>query len=415
MAYKASPLAFCREKSKNSKGLTFSNLLLLQINGLDNGYHEELLNFFNRDLENSPLLTPSPSALCQARNKIKHEVFQHLSNSLVDDVYRSMNIKSWHGFRPIGIDGSTLHVPDTIENAEYFKGWNSKNGDSLCPKARCSLAYDLKNKFICDAQISPTSIGEDILAFKHLNRSSPSDLYVYDRYYASYKLFLEHEERGLHYCSRIPTKLFTRLCENFLETDQFDQVVDYAPTAPVASKLKKKGYNIRPLKVRLIRVTLKNGETEVLATNVMDKRLAESSFDELYNMRWAVEEEFKRLKCRAEVENFSGEKLEFVLQDFYAEILRLNLSTLLSMDAREKIKQDGKKEKHKHSVNTTQALEYISILVNKFKRHLELTVLVDHITISLFRNSLPIRNDREFEHNNKPKRAGYSKQYKRTA
>lgn len=390
-------------------------MLLLLIKGLDNGYHEELQKYFNPDLSQSPLLTPSPSALCQARNKIQHQVFQHLSNSLVDDIYKSINIKTWHGFRPIGVDGSTIHVPDTKENADYFGGWNSKNGDSLCPKARCSLAFDLCNKLICDAQISPISTGEDTLAFKHLDRSSPDDLYVYDRYYASYKLFLEHENRGVYYCSRIPSALFTRLCKDFLENEQFDQVVEYEPAAQTKSKLKKEGYDVRPLKIRLIRVTLKNGETEILATNVLDKRLAESSFDQLYNMRWGVEEEFKRLKCRAEVENFSGIKMEFVLQDFYAEILRLNLSTALAIEAKELISQKGKRDKHIHASNTTHTLEHVGILVDKLKENQDLAVFLEYIMIDLYRNSLPVRKNRDFLHKKKPNRSGYHMAYKRTS
>lgn len=419
MTHRANDRAFGRERSLNSKGLTFENLVLLQLTGLDNGYHEELRTFFNPDFSLSPELTPSPSALCQGRKKIKHTVFVELGNLLVDTHYAQGDIKDWHGFRLIGIDGSTLHVPDTKENVDYFGGWRAKNGDGdVCPKARCSFAFDVLNRLIVDAQISPLSTGEDSLALKHMELSSTQDLNIFDRGYASYKLFLKHEDEGLHYCARIPVELFTRLCDEFMESDMDDAVVSYYPTEPIASKCRNEGLVVRPLKIRLIKVRLSTGETEVLATNVFDKRLTVKSFEELYHLRWGVEEEFKRLKCRVEVEQFSGKLTEFVLQDFYADVLRLNISTLISMGARAELERKGKKAKHRHAPDMSHAIECLAKIVDYLRRKLQmpqLKVLLTNITIDLVRNSLPVRPGRTYERKRKPRRSGHFQQYKRTA
>lgn len=178
---------------------------------------------------------PSDSAFCQARQKVKPSVFADLSTGLVHDFYNTGNWVDWHGYRLVAIDGSSAHVFDSAENADFFKGWIAKNGDGeVCPKARLSLAYDPLNRLVIDAQMSPTSVGEKKLAELHLSESSSQDLNLFDRGYLSYRLMMEHERLGLHYCARVSTKLFTKFLGSFVESEEDDVVVEYTPSVPTA-------------------------------------------------------------------------------------------------------------------------------------------------------------------------------------
>jgi hypothetical protein len=124
--YKATSRAFGREGSKNSKGLTFANLLKMQIYGLDYSYATELNDFFNRDMALSPEQVAAPSSLCEARSKIKHEAFIDLNNTLVNTYYQNATIQYWQGFRVIAVDGTTVHVPDTQDNVDLEDGIRPK-------------------------------------------------------------------------------------------------------------------------------------------------------------------------------------------------------------------------------------------------------------------------------------------------
>jgi len=60
------------------------------------------------------------------------------------------------------------------------------------------------------------------------------------------------------------------------------------------------------LKLRLIRVE-NNGQVEVLITSLLDMgKYPIEIFRDLYHLRWPVEEDYKTMKCRLELENFSG-------------------------------------------------------------------------------------------------------------
>ena len=414
--FRASPRDFSRQDSKNSKGLTFRNTLRLILTGLKCSYKKELSNFFNEDLSLKADALPSSAAFCQARQKIRPDVFVDLNQGVVDDFYNNFSWKDWHGYRLSAVDGSTAHVFDSNENVEFFRGWVARNGDGeVCPKARLSLAYDPLNGIILNAQMSPTSIGEDTLAERHMAVSSCMDLNIFDRGYLSYRLMAEHDRLGLQYCARVPVALFSRLVDDFMESKENDMVVDYTPTAPVAWKYEKDGGVAFPIKVRLIKVILDSGEVEVLASNVFDKRLSTTSFAELYHLRWGVEEEYKRLKCRDHLEDFSGTKIEMMMQDFHAAILRMNLSSLLSMEARISLKEQGKKDKHYHAPNMSLALGHLQTILkimrnNKGKGRLENAL--SNLTANLLRESIPIRPNRKFPRKQKPLRSGFSHAYK---
>ena len=66
-----------------------------------------------------------------------------------------------------------------------------------------------------------------------------------------------------------------------------------------------------PIPLRFIRVDLKDAEeTEILVTSLLDSTLyPHSLFEDLYHNRWPIEEDYKLLKCRIEVEILPGKAL----------------------------------------------------------------------------------------------------------
>ena len=67
-------------------------------------------------------------------------------------------------------------------------------------------------------------------------------------------------------------------------------------------------------------------------------------FVNLYECRWKIEEGYKLLKARVELENFSGKTALAVKQDFFAKIFMMSLSAILAFPIEERIKKEIKKE-----------------------------------------------------------------------
>jgi len=130
------------------------------------------------------------------------------------------------------------------------------------------------------------------------------------------------------------------------------------------------GLDIMPLELRLIRVELDTGGTEILVTSLLNEKAYPTDiFMELYHKRWPVEEDYKAMKCWLEVENFSGKSVLSVYQDFHAKVFSKNLTSVLAFPTRKIIEQNSKTCKHRRQINFAQALSKVkNVIVLLFNR-----------------------------------------------
>jgi hypothetical protein len=127
-------------------------------------------------------------------------------------------------------------------------------------------------------------------------------------------------------------------------------VVTLQAHAEVQADCRTRGLPTTPIRVRLIRVPLPTGEVEVLMTSLLDAvDFPTDAFAELYHLRWAQEENYKRFKCRVEVENWSGKSALSIFQDFHAKVLALNL--VLASTAQEIVDDRHRDDTHPKQVN----------------------------------------------------------------
>ena len=115
--------------------------------------------------------------------------------------------------------------------------------------------------------------------------------------------------------------------------------------------------------------------------------------------RWDIEEAFKRIKSRLEVENFSGKSVLAIKQDFYAKMVTYNIAALLAQAADPRVKAACRHCKYEYAVNQTQALSRVKgawVLLY----HLTAATLLeclDQLITTIARCREPIRPDRQFE------------------
>ena len=154
-------------------------------------------------------------------------------------------------------------------------------------------------------------------------------------------------------------------------------------------------------KLRVIKITLDNGEEEMLVTNLFDPALTLQDFKELYHRRWSIETGYNSLKNKLEIENFSGRSMLAVLQDFYATVTVANLVSILIFDNREQIDAYNASVKckytYKQNVNTTVGLlkdELLLLLTDNSKRRRKRRMLC--LMAHALRFLIPVRPDRSF-------------------
>jgi len=117
-------------------------------------------------------------------------------------------------------------------------------------------------------------------------------------------------------------------------------------------------------------------------------------FKELYHLRWPVEECYKLLKYRLEIENFSGKSIDAIYQDIFAKIFTSNLTSVLAHGTHKEIEKKTIHRKTKYKVNWSNA---ISKMKNSgfllFIRD-DIAGILESLQVLFTINPVPIRPDR---------------------
>ena len=295
--------------------LPFTFLILYLCNLTKSSYQPELNKFF-KILTGSRVAknVVSKVALCKARKKLKYEAFTELNKQSVDYFIQNFSPLTWNGFFLKAVDGTTAKLPNYPEIVQHFGTWKPRQGDPV-PMARISQMFDPLNRITSHALITPKSVGEREMAASHFEHLNNQDLVLLDRGYPAFWLFKLILAREAHFCSRISIKKW-KIIRKFIKSGKREQIVSLeAPVTSVAA-CQDRHLDTRPMKLRLIRVELDSGESEVLITSLIDCEKYQSHlFAALYHDRWPVEEDYKVMKCRIELENFSGQSELSVYQD----------------------------------------------------------------------------------------------------
>ena len=113
------------------------------------------------------------------------------------------------------------------------------------------------------------------------------------------------------------------------------------------------------LRRRLVRVVLSTESINVLATSLLDTAAYPAGeFAALYHARWRIEEAFKTLKCRLQLEGFTGNPPNAIEQEIDAKILVANITAALWAQALDRL--DKIKAAH-YRANQTAAIKQWSI------------------------------------------------------
>lgn len=367
----------------------------------------------NPDSPASQVVTKS--ALTQARKHLSHTVFTDLNRQVNDAYYANHpELKTWYGHRLCAIDGSQIRLPDEPDIVAAFGVNPGKANQKDCPLALASVYYDVLNHVSIDSSINQTTASERECAASHLQVAQPNDLSILDRGYNAFWLYALFAANKLPFCMRAKINR-GKLYKAFAESGRVEETIILKPNKRSVEQCRDKGLSVEPLTLRLVRVELVN-EVEVLITNLMDEQAYPASvFKELYHLRWGIEENYKRLKQWAEIENFSGKSALSVKQDFYAKVLSTNLTSMLANAAQKQVdKTTAKRELH-YQINFAQALskmkntlvEWFQLTTDRLRKRLEMFIGYIACTIE------PVRDGRSYERPKSKQNRRYYCAYKR--
>ena len=130
--------------------------------------------------------------MTKARNHFDHTPFQKIFCAVRDAAYDEENIadmKRFMGLFLVAVDGSETALPNLPQLCEEFGGTGRC---ASSPTARMSIAYDVENDFILDADMTALSTEERKLALRHLEQVGillplKETLFIFDRGWSAYQ------------------------------------------------------------------------------------------------------------------------------------------------------------------------------------------------------------------------------------
>jgi hypothetical protein len=409
-SHKINSTDFTRERI-----LTFEKVFFLLINFLTKSLQAELDNLFKVILNKEiPVKEVTKGAFSLARKKLGYEAFIELDKDQLSYFYQTVSYKKWQGFRLLGVDGSTARLPNSNEIVEKYGVHDVSETGIPITYARLSQAYDVLNNLTLDAKLSTYSDNEHNLSLEHTAVFKKGDLALYDRNYASFWLFSLLVDKQTNFCARLKVGTW-KIAKELSDSGNKEIITEIYPSKASAKKCRALGLTTTPIKLRFICIELSTGEKEVLITSLIDQQqYPYNVFSGLYQLRWQVEESYKTMKSRLEIENFSGKSCLAVNQDFYAKIFSCNLTTLLISGTDQIVKEICEKRKRKYKPNFTQALNRMkNSIVLLFCRQQEVVMEylseLEHLFVS---NLEIVRDDRSFDRNFRKSKRIYPMPYK---
>ncbi len=338
---------FIRERK-----LTFKRTVFLIFNLLRRSLTIELDEFFSTINSDSS----TKGAFSLQRGKLKPEFFKvwnYVFSKSFYHHYRDKLIK-WHGFQLLAVDGSLKYLFNQPEVANYFGVHTNQHTNVKVPMARIMQIFDVLNEITLWGEIYPINKSEQEIVNENINQLPVNSLSLFDRNFPSYTLIylLQNQEAPRHFVIRCGTNW--KEVKAFLSGSKQSKIVKLNPTQEAIAQLRKYGFIIKSntqVEVKLIKVLLKTGETEILMTNLFNQNLSVDDFRQLYAMRWGIETSFGKLKNQLQTEIFSGHRVVCIKQDFYASIFIMNLQSMIKKQCEPFVLEISSKRKYKYQIN----------------------------------------------------------------
>lgn len=317
---KGAGTAFSRRRK-----LPLPTLVAVMLSGMRKSVQTELDEFFAHLEQQAQFVRHvSEQAFAKARANLADTAFSTLNDWLLQRVDEGGRLPRWHGLRLVAADASRLRFARRASHVARAASADQIAFGLYLPGAEMMLS----------ASLHATHENERQMLFEHLDRLGAQDLLLLDRGFPCRWLVALLNRRGIAFCMRVEKagNAGFACVRDFLRSGKHDAIVTLA--APTQRDATDYECLAEPQTVRLIRHVASTGKIRVLMTNLLDAAVfSTGEFGDLYHRRWSIEEAFKRLKHRLNLEHVSGLSQQAALQDFHAKILCDNLQALATQAA----------------------------------------------------------------------------------
>src|SRR6266567_2671821 len=188
------------------------------------------------------------SGISQARSRLGVEPVKKLYEAVVAPIAQQRTKGAWYRqWRLVSLDGSTLDVADTVENAQAFGRPGSKRGSSAFPKIRFVALLENGTHVLWAARMDKYATGELTLAESVAPSLRPAMLCLADRLFFGYKLWQAATKTGADLLWRVKRTVRLDMEQRLPDGSYLSHI--YASTADRRNR--RNGIAVRVIEYRL--------------------------------------------------------------------------------------------------------------------------------------------------------------------
>ena len=282
----------------------------------------------------------APSAVSKARQRLGHEamrlIFERSAQEWAEPV---ADADRWRGLSMWGMDGTTLNVPDTIDNEQAFGLPGTGRGRPGYPQVRLVALMALRSHVLAGANFGPfrgKQTGEQALA-EDLWPLIPDDsLTILDKLFVDYGALwrLTHDDEG-----EPTTRHFLVAAKKNLKFEVIavlgpgDELVEVS----LSPQSRKKDPGLpRKMRLRVVSYQVEGWPERRLLTSLLDpQRFPARQIAACYHERWELELGYAELKTTMleRKEAIRSKKPDGVRQELWGILLAYNLVRLMILEA----------------------------------------------------------------------------------
>jgi hypothetical protein len=280
---------------------------------------------------------------------------------MVSEFSRDRPLPLWKGYRLYAGDGSTIGLPPSISVKADFGVESITDQGTERSLARIFMMYSVMDRFVHDSELGPMSNGEKTMLTDSLERMPLEEnaVLLLDRGFGNICVVKELHSRGIDFCIRISGTM-SNFAKAAMKNPKNDYTTDWSPSEKSKENLRKNGQDCNPMTVRVTKVVLDSGETELLVSSLNETdKVSLNDLADLYHLRWGVEEGFKNLKPKMKLGYFGSGKSPGILQEFYAHIFCMNMVALAGSTAQTVINKKTGSRKLGYTYNWKNAYRII--------------------------------------------------------
>lgn len=344
--------------SRNRK-LPLERLVGFLINMPKRSLSVELHDFFIALGTNEQPCTKGAFSL--QRSKLNPLFFQVWNKWLVDAFYRYYGkaTKRWRSFLLQAVDGSSAYLVNKPEVVNHFGVQG--NQFVAVPMGRVVQIQDILNDLTVWGDLYPITESETAIFARQVRYLAPDSLTILDRGFPSYWLMylMLHQETPRHFIMRCQSN-FNKKVTAFLSSSKSSKIVYLTPQKESIAMLREHGYIVTAgtlLKIRMVKISLPNGEKEILLTSLYDEKgYNQADLYYLYGLRWRIETTYNKQKNQHQLEQFSGHRVICIQQDYAAGLFTGNLQSLIEKQCEPFIQQASSTRMYTCRINRNVSL-----------------------------------------------------------